>query len=131
MAISQSEIPDPADTGAEPTRESPVYTPRADIYETAKETVILLDMPGVDIESASVTLDDRTLSVSGQAKDHAPTGYSLSHGEYQGGDFERSFSLAQGVDPASISASMKDGVLKLTISKQGAATAKRINVKAG
>ena len=45
----------------EPIRDRRVYLPRADIYETVDELVLVMDVPGADDQSVEVTLDKNIL----------------------------------------------------------------------
>lgn len=117
--------------GVESTRTLPVVRPVADIYETKDALVAMLELPGVDAEGLTVTLDKRVLTVSGQARASVPPGCALTVAEYRVGDFERSFTLAETIDTDHIEAALKDGVLCLTLPKAGATPAKTIKVKAG
>lgn len=114
----------------EGTRNVPVFTPLADIYETKDNLILLLEMPGVDSDAISVTLEKRVLTVVGHRGAEALPGYSLSHAEYRGGDYERSFTLAETIDSEGIDAVMKDGVLRLTLPKSKPAPTRTISVKA-
>jgi HSP20 family molecular chaperone IbpA len=106
-----------------------VYTPPADIYETKDALVVSVEMPGVDAEHLNVTLDKRVLTVTGRAKAQTAQGFALLHGEYRPGDYERSFTLSEVIDGERIEASMKDGILRLTLPKSGPTPAKTIRVK--
>ena len=55
-------------TAAMPTREAPNFVPPADVFETKDAIIMLIDMPGVDPDSLSLTLDKRRLMVAAQAK---------------------------------------------------------------
>jgi HSP20 family molecular chaperone IbpA len=60
-----------------------------------------------------------------------PEGYGLVHAEYQVGDYVRSFSLSNEIDQDAIEATLKDGVLRVTLNKITEAQTKKIAVKAG
>jgi len=114
---------------AEHTRSEPTFAPATDIYETDAGLVLLLDMPGVDKDSVSITLEKRVLTVTGRSSPHAPSDFNLVHAEYRDGVFERSFTISEAVDGENISASMRHGVLKLLLPKAQAAKARRIPVR--
>ncbi len=115
----------------EGTRSVPVFTPPADIYETKDALVLLLEMPGVERDSINITLDRRVLTITGQCNPGVPEGYSLSHAEYREGDYERAFTLSEEIDSERIEATLKNGVLKVTLPKVKPAPARTITVKAG
>lgn len=116
---------------AESTRGVPVYVPLTDIYESESGLVMLLEVPGADIDSTSVTVDKGVLRITAHTRADAPTGYTLTHQEYRGGDYERSFTLSDAIDADSVKAVMKDGVLRIELSKAGPALARRVSVSAG
>ena len=117
-------------TGGEATSSLPAFTPPVDIYETSEELVLLADMPGVDADDISVDLKDDTLSISGDVKSAGVSGDLLAS-EFQPGRYSRQFSLALEVDRENISASYRDGVLKLTLPKAAKAKPQTIQVQAG
>ena len=116
---------------AERTRARKAYIPRADIYETAQDIVVVADMPGVDENSVDITLEKNILTINGYVEPEAPENYSLAHAEYEVGDYERSFTLSNQIDQDKIEATVQNGVLRLRLPKAGPAKAKKIVVKSG
>ena len=116
---------------AERTRDRLAFVPRADIYETDEAIVVIADMPGVDENSLDITLEKGVLTLNGVVEPEAPEGYQLAYAEYRVGDYVRSFSLSDEIDQESIEATLKDGVLRLTLPKITEARTKKIAVKAG
>lgn len=119
------------DERAEGTRNRPLYSPPADIYETKDALVLLLEMPCVEPGSVNVTLDKRVLRVTGTCSPVVPSGCSLTHAEYRDGDYERAFTLSENIDGEGIAASLRHGLLKVILPKVKPAPAKSISVKAG
>jgi len=115
--------------GGERTRETRVYVPRADIFETEKEVVLLADMPGVDSASIDITLEKNVLTLNGNVPVEKPEDYCLSYAEYGVGDYQRSFVLSNEIDREHIEASVHDGVLRLVLPKLQSAQARKISVK--
>lgn len=114
---------------AEAANDAPDFMPPADVFETKDALIMLIDMPGADPSSLDVTLDRRMLTVSARFTPSAPQGYTLVHGEYRDGNYERGFTLSDQVDGERIDAVFKDGVLRLTLPKAQSPT-KKIAVKA-
>ena len=110
--------------------ERPVFTPNVDIYEMNDHFMVIADLPGVDEKSVDITLEKRTLTITGRVAEYQPEGFKLRHSEYGIGDFQRSFSLTEEVDDGDINATVKDGVLRLKLNKREPAT-KKISVMAG
>lgn len=115
--------------GGERTRARPVFTPRADIYETANNVVVLVDMPGVAPDGVDLTLEKRTLAIRGYAKERSHQSYRQVYAEYGVGDYERVFTLSDDIDRESIEASQKNGVLRLVLPKAAPAKARKIALK--
>jgi len=114
----------------ERTREHRVFRPRTDIYENDASVVVVADMPGVDEKSVEVTLDDSVLTIAGRTHDAAPAGYRRVYAEFERGDFQRSFVLSDRADAAGIQATVKDGVVRVTVPKARPAQ-RKIPVVAG
>lgn len=108
----------------------PVYRPSTDIFERNGDVTLVIDMPGVAPDSIDVSVENRALTVRGVIDAPAPEGYRRIYAEYAPGTFERAFSLPDSIDPGSIEASHRDGVLTLTLKQAEAARPKQIKVKA-
>ena len=116
--------------GAERTRARKAYVPRADIFETGNEIIVVADMPGVDENSVDITLEKNVLSLTGLVEPAQPENYGLAYAEYEIGDYFRRFTLSDEVDQENIQATVKNGVLRLHLPKAGPAQARKIAVKA-
>ena len=114
--------------GAERTRPRRVFVPRASIYEAGDEITIMVDMPGVKAENIDITMEKNELKINGMVSFDAPEGYSLVYREYSIGDYERSFVLPRDIDREQVNATVKDGVLKLTLVRAEAYKSRKINV---
>ena len=115
---------------AERTRERAAFIPRVDIYEDDERIVILADMPGVDVGSVDITLEDNVVDIDGCVEPDEPEDYRLAYAEYRTGDYRRSFSLSEQVDEENIEATVKNGVLRLDLPKAKPVT-RKVTVKAG
>ena len=114
----------------ERTRTRKCYVPRADIYETDDDIVVVADMPGVDENSVDLTLEKNVLTINGSVEPEYPENYSLAYAEYEVGDYQRSFTLSNQIDQDNIQAKVKNGVLNLWLPKAGPAKARKIKVTA-
>jgi HSP20 family molecular chaperone IbpA len=117
--------------GVERTRSRRAYIPAASIYEVEDRVVVTADLPGVDDQAVDITLEKNELTINAYVKPHQPEGYSLAYGEYETGDYRRTFILSDEVDRNHIEASVKDGVLRLVLPKAPDYKARKIMVKAG
>ncbi len=107
--------------------------PAVDIIEKNNSYEVAADVPGFDEKNIEVKVVNGSLSIKGERKsekEEKKKDYYLSEREF--GSFERSFSLPDGVDTDKIEASLKKGVLTVTLPKKPEAQkpAKTIEVKA-
>jgi HSP20 family protein len=116
--------------GAERTRASRVFVPKADIYASNGDIILLVDMPGVDESDLDITLEKNQLTIYGFVPPSEPEGYELAHSEYGIGDYQRSFTLSDEIDQDNIEASLRNGVLRLVLPKAPEAKARKITIKA-
>jgi HSP20 family molecular chaperone IbpA len=131
LQVQETEKREIAETGAERTRDRPAFVPRADIFETDDEIVVVADMPGVDESTVDITLENNVLTINGYVELEQPEGHSLTYAEYRVGDYQRAFSLSDQIDREGIEATVKDGVLRLHLPKITEARVKKIAIKAG
>ena len=108
------------------------FSPRVDIKEKKKKYEITADLPGVDKDDLSVTLEDGVLTIeasTNEEKTEEEDGKVIRK-ERRSGKFMRSFNLGLDVKEADVSARFKDGVLTLTVPKAEASVSKpkKINV---
>lgn len=116
-------------TKLETTRPGPVYTPAIDIFETEKEITLLADMPGVKANDLTIDLREGVLTLTGRASNVSSEKETDVVREFKPGTFHRQFTLSEAVDQAKIEATLKDGVLRLTLPKVEKARPRQIQVK--
>ena len=131
LQVQDTEKREVVETDAERTRDRLAFVPRADIYETDDEIVVVADMPGVDENTVDITLENYVLTINGYVEMEQPEGLSLAYAEYRVGDYQRAFSLSDQIDREGIEAAVKDGVLRLHLPKITEARVKKIAIKAG
>jgi HSP20 family protein len=94
------------------------WTPLVDISEDAKEYLIKAELPEVKKEDVKITMEDGTLTISGDRKyEKEENGKKYHRVERAYGSFGRSFSLPDDASPAKVTADFKDGVLKVHLAK--------------
>lgn len=111
------------------SRKGNVFSPAVDIEESHDEIVVWADMPGVDEKDLRITLDKNVLTIEAKVSVEERPSYRLAHQEYQVGDFRRVFSISDVIDQGKIAATLKDGVLRLVLSKSEPAKPRTIPVK--
>lgn len=89
-----------------------------DWKETEKEHVFKADVPGVKKEEIHVTLEGRTLSISGRRSKQKVQKMDTWHrAERSTGRFKREFKMPENVDLDHVTAKEADGVLTVIVPK--------------
>ena len=108
------------------------FIPRFDVKEIKDAYVIKADLPGVKDEDVDVSLSGNLLTISGKRdEEHREEGESYYAMERSSGNFARSFTMPDGVDAASVTAELKNGVLVVQIPKKPEAQPRRIAIGKG
>jgi HSP20 family protein len=106
------------------------WTPAVDVYEDADSFLIKVELPEVKRDDVKVSLNDNTLSITGERRvENEDKRENYHRVERSYGQFYRSFTLTPNVNTAAIGADFKDGVLRLTLPKKDEAKPKQIDVK--
>lgn len=107
------------------------WTPRFDIIEKPDSYVFKTELPGMEADDVDVTLTGDLLTIKGEKKkeetreeDH----YRITERVF--GSFQRSFNIPGAIDPNSLEAELKNGVLDITVAKTKESRPSRIKVKA-
>jgi len=106
------------------------YLPDVDIREDDGSIRVFADMPGVDQNTVSVTVEKNVLTVEGEARVDTPEGYRLVGQEYGVGRYRRDFTLSDAVDPDGIKARVRHGVLELTLPKREHVKTRKVEIEA-
>jgi HSP20 family protein len=109
------------------------FSPRVDIKEKKGKYEITADLPGVDKDHMSITLENGVLTIEASTEEEKTEKEDgkVIRKERRSGKFMRSFNLGPGVKESDIDAKFKNGVLKLVVPKAKAQVVepKRIDVK--
>ena len=104
--------------------------PNYDLRQTPTQTEIKLAMPGVSPETLDVSIERRRLTISGQSKQDVPDPASqLLHEGLGEGHFEQVFDLTEDADPDAIRASIKFGLVTISIPRKTDQLPRRIVVE--
>jgi HSP20 family protein len=90
--------------------------PRADIYEGANAFRLLVDVPGV-YDDISISIEDDVMSIDAHIRDNDFRECELVFTEYNLVDYKRDFKLLNTIDQENIVASLRDGLLTVTLPK--------------
>lgn len=94
--------------------------PALQMTETPKSYKITAELPGIEPEDVEVTFDDGLLRISGEKKEEREeheSDYRLSERSF--GAFDRLIELPATANAEKISAKFKNGVLTVTVAKDG------------
>lgn len=108
-------------------RARPVVRPRGDIYETDTGYVLLVDMPAVKAEQLDVVAEGGELIIRGRVD---PPSTEPDYKEFELVSYERSFVLTDDLEAAHVTATLRDGVLRVDIPKSERVKPRKIPVKA-
>lgn len=104
--------------------------PRVDIAEDQGMITVTAELPGVSENDIDIALREDQLTIKGEKRsEHQETkesqGHVLHKTERSYGAFHRTLTLPYRVEPEQVTASFKDGILKLTIPKPADAQAQK------
>ncbi|MDQ6912633.1 MAG: Hsp20/alpha crystallin family protein [Verrucomicrobiota bacterium] len=104
------------------------WTPALDLYHTTDDIVAVVELPGMRKEEIEISLNDGTLTISGERKEETANDDKNARTERILGKFRRSISLPTRVDANKVNASYKDGILTVTLPKADEVKPKQIQV---
>lgn len=92
--------------------------------------VLRADVPGLSESDIQINLAGNTLTLRGERKLEVPEGYSVHRRERSAVRFAKSYQLPARVEADKVNATLKHGVLTLTLPKAAEAQPRQISVKA-
>ena len=104
------------------------FEPRIDVEELAKEVRVTVELPGLEQKDFEIHLEGDVLRIRGEKRDE---GQEQGAGWYERstGSFERAIRLPTEVDADAVSASFKDGILRITLPKARESQVRTIPVR--
>lgn len=106
------------------------FSPALDVSETDEAVVVKAEMPGIPVEDISISLIGDVLTLSGEKKDEKEEkGENCSRIERSFGSFSRSIQLPPYISADKVDASVKDGILTISIGKKPEVKPRKIEVK--
>lgn len=106
-------------------------SPRMNLVETDKAFEVEAEMPGVKKEDIKVSIDNRRVSIEGEAKRETAEkeGENVVYAERSTRKFARTFTLPADVDDAGAQAKLENGILMLTLPKKETSQAKKLTIR--
>src|SRR5437868_3723437 len=108
---------------------SGTFVPPVDIYEDHNGITLKMEVPGVSQQDINISLENNTLTVSGERKfekDQKEENFHRIERRY--GAFSRSFTLPNTVDAEKVNASFEHGLLNIQLAKRAEAKPKQIKI---
>lgn len=93
------------------------WMPPVEVLQRDDRLLICIDLPGISRDSVNVEVQRDRVLVDGERKDDFASGNApgFRRSERSYGPFHRTVPLPEGVDPDSAQASMRDGVLEISL----------------
>jgi HSP20 family protein len=108
---------------------APSWAPRIDAFDREKELVIRVEVPGVKPEDVDITVEDRTLTISGKRQFDETTEQTGYHRrEIFTGEFKRTLVLPEGLNAEEITARAEDGILSVIIPRRPEVLPRKVKV---
>ena len=105
------------------------WTPAVDVFEDKDQVRITLEIPGVNPEDVKISLEQNTLTISGEKQQATEEKTERVHRyERTYGSFTRRFTLPATVEAERITAKAEHGVLSIVIPKAEKAKPREIAV---
>ena len=109
--------------------ETPIFVPPVEVYETDKEVVVKVDLPGVKKEDIEITVKENAVVIRAERKEEREEQTENVHrSERFYGVIERVIQLPVEVNPDDARAEYKDGVLEIRIPKAQVEKEKKIKL---
>jgi HSP20 family protein len=105
----------------------PVLRPRTNRVETASGYTLEIALPGVEEQDLEIQLENDVLTVGADVRFEEPEGLRLVHAEFAPARYMRRFQLGSGLDPESVRAQFRNGLLRIDVRRR-APVEKRIQV---
>jgi len=104
--------------------------PAINVYDQGQATVMVAEIPGVKAEDMDVTILNDTVTLKGRRESHASNENRFYRRERPSGEFARTVTLPNPVDPDKVRAEFVDGVLLVRMEKAEETKPKRVQIKA-
>ncbi|MEO0247007.1 MAG: Hsp20/alpha crystallin family protein [candidate division WOR-3 bacterium] len=96
-----------------------VFSPPTNVYETSKDFIILMEIPGVSKDDVKVEVHGNSIFVRGLRKDPVCSGDTVFHNmEIHFGRFEKVIQISAGFDNEKVKVTYTNGFLKIVIPKK-------------
>ncbi len=102
--------------------------PKLSLWEQDNKLIVEVDVPGMRPGDVDVTMENGELKITGERRSFETVPEQF-YNERSYGKFERVVRLSDAIDPTSIDANLRDGVLRVTLSRKPEAQPHRVSIK--
>lgn len=103
--------------------------PKMNLYDNGEQLELKVELPGFAREDIHIKVQGNYLEISGSRTTTGPEGYTIHRQERENPTFTRSMTLPIEVDSSKATASIKNGILSLTLPKSIAARPQQISIR--
>src|SRR5512138_2411807 len=112
------------------TAEGSMSIPRIDVADAGDEYVVVAELPGMKKEDLTLSVHEGVLSINGERKGTTKSEDARwVRNEIAAGKFQRSVELPAPVNGAKITATLVDGILRVTLPKSEEARPREITIQ--
>lgn len=106
------------------------FIPSIDISETNEQVKVKADLPGMSEKDIEVTLENNVLTMKGKREEEKETKEENFYSkERVCGAFSRQITLPKKINPDSVKAKFRNGVLEITMDKAQEEKSKQVEIK--
>lgn len=106
------------------------WLPRIDVFDREKELVVRVEVAGVSPEDIDITVEDRTLTISGTRSFTEETVEGGFHRrEIFSGEFRRTLVLPEGLEATEVAAKAENGILEVTVPRRPEVLPRKVKVE--
>lgn len=105
--------------------------PAVNLWETGDTLHAEAELPGFKFEDIEVFVEGHDLTIKGRRELAVDEQATLLRRERVSGSFTRKLTLPVEIDGQNVTATLRDGILRVTLPKAPAARARKIEVQAG
>jgi len=102
--------------------------PAVDVVSNPTQVDVYLTAPGIDAKDLDISIQQNVLSVTGRRAAQVDDKGALHRQERFAGEFRRVLSLPEDVDPARVTASYVDGIVRISVQRREAAKPRQIEI---
>jgi HSP20 family protein len=105
------------------------FLPPINVWETEESYYVEAELPGFTMEELDVTVLGDEVTIKGERKAQTPEGAAYLRRERRAGSFCRSWTFPAEINSEGVQATLKDGVLLVTLPKAESSLPRKIQVK--